>query len=58
MRDWLKKDLANLPGVTTTDVDDNAAQSGPLRMGGDVANSHKHHTRKSGLTTAPSATPG
>jgi hypothetical protein len=52
LRDWLKKDLANLPGVTATDVDNHASQSGPLRISSDVANSHKHHTRKPGMTTA------
>jgi hypothetical protein len=52
LRDWLKRDLANLRGVTTTAVDEHVRQSAPLRISSAVANSHKHHTRDRQQTTA------
>lgn len=52
MRDWLRGDIGNLAGVSAQDITDHAATSPPLVTGSAVANSHKHHTRKPGTTTA------
>ena len=52
LSDWLKHNLADLRGVTTTAVDEHVRQSEPLRKNSAVANSHKHHTRHSNQTTA------
>lgn len=52
MRDWLVGDLANLPGVTASAITAHATSSPRLQVSSAVANSHKHHTRKAGTTTA------
>jgi hypothetical protein len=52
LRDWLNNDIANLPGVTTTAVKHHHDTERPLRISSAVANSHKHHTRYPGQTTA------
>ena len=50
MRDWLRGDIGNLPGVTEGDIVTHASSSPPLQVSSAVANSHKHHTRSQGTT--------
>jgi hypothetical protein len=50
MRDWLRNDIANLPGVTLTAVKHHHDTERSLRISSAVANSNKHHTRDRGTT--------
>ncbi|MDH4144125.1 MAG: hypothetical protein OEY23_03040 [Acidimicrobiia bacterium] len=52
MRDWLLGDIASLPGVAGAEVIAHATSTPPLVVSSAVANSHKHHTRKAGTTSA------
>jgi hypothetical protein len=52
MRDWLLGDIASLPGVAEAEVNAHARSTPWLVVASAVANSHKHHTRKAGRTTA------
>jgi hypothetical protein len=52
LRDWLNKDITNLPGATRAAVDHHHHTERPLRISSAVANSHKHHTRNPSQTTA------
>ena len=49
MRDWL---IGDLTGVTANEVTRHSTSSPALVVSSAVANSHKHHTRKFGTTTA------
>ncbi len=51
-RDRLKKNLDALPNVTEDDVDDHAWSSQALRTCNAICNTHKHHRRDRGSTTA------
>jgi hypothetical protein len=50
LRDWLKKDARALGSATQMDVDRHYELSQPLQRCNAVCNSHKHHTRRSGIT--------
>ena len=52
MRDWLVGDLENVPGFTASDITAHATSLPALQVISAVANSHKHHTRRAGTTTA------
>lgn len=52
LRDWLVGDLATLPGLTAKAIDAHILSAMPLQVCSAVANSHKHHTRRAGTTTA------
>lgn len=52
LRDWLVGDVAHVPGLTTGVIDAHVQSSAVLQVSSAVANSHKHHTRRPGTTTA------
>jgi len=52
LRDWLTGDLAALTAVTREDIAAHFRASRPLLICNAICNSHKHHTRPPGTTTA------
>ena len=50
LHDWLKGDIASLPGISKANIDKHVSQSDPLTTCKDLCNTHKHHTRTSGTT--------
>jgi hypothetical protein len=52
LRDWLMEDLTTRPGVARADIDKHFQESVPLRRCNAICNTHKHHTRRAGMTTA------
>lgn len=50
LRDWLKKDLTALNGLTEPDLANHFSSTESLRRCNAICNTHKHHTRDSGTT--------
>ena len=50
LRDWIAEDDVSLPTITWTEVRGHLASSPPLQVCNAICNSHKHHTRASGVT--------
>jgi hypothetical protein len=50
LRDWLEWDVLALGGAVTADIKNHFQSSQPLVVCNAICNSHKHHTRRSGIT--------
>jgi len=50
LRDWLQGDIASLPAVLDNDIENHFKASMPLVVCNAICNTHKHHTRRSGIT--------